>query len=406
MNIVLGNQWYPPESGWGGVAMWNYAIAHAYSALGHQMTVIASRVSPNIPAEQERDGIRVHRLLVRDAYRWRRLPGIGRYVREVQQLAYARRVDRALRELHREQPIDVVEFADVNAEGFFYVRHPMTPVIVRCHTPTLVLKHYYGAREMPFDTRIIGWCEKDMIRRAHALTAPSCDMAQTIANECGVPIASIAVIPNALPLDGFRKHSTTQSPNHPITILHVGRLERAKGVTLLAQAIPHVVQQVPNVRFVFVGDDRPIAHGTSQRAELEAQLREAGARGSVEFLGGVDQPTLLDEYCRADICVVPSLLYESFSYTCAQAMAAGKPVVASRIGGIPETVEDGVSGVIVEPGDAEQLAEAIMRVARDPALRERMGRAGRDKAARDFDPTMVAQRNLEVYERAKRTFQC
>jgi glycogen synthase len=403
VNIVLANQWYLPESGWGGVAMWNNAMAHAYRALGHQVTIIASRLSPNIPTERQVDGIRINRLLVRDPYRWRRLPGIRRYVRPAQQLAYARRVDRTLRELHREQPVDVVEFAEVNAEGFFYARAPLTPFVVRCHTPTFVLRRYYDKREMPYDMRIIGWCEKDVIRRAHALTAPSHDMAQVIAREGRVAVEKIAVVPNALNVPTLER-SSVSTLERSLTILHVGRLERAKGVAVLAHAIPLVLREVPDARFVFIGDDRPTARGTSQRAELDALLTQAGARRSVEFLGGVEQPTLLNGYGNADICVVPSMLYESFSYTCAQAMAASKPVVASRIGGIPETVVDGETGVLTTPGNVGELAAAIVRLAHDPALRERMGCAGHEKAARAFDPIKVAQQNLQVYERAIQTF--
>jgi glycosyltransferase involved in cell wall biosynthesis len=413
MHLVLANQWYPPESGWGGVAMWNHAMAYAYLALGHQVTVIASRASAQIPALMEMDGIHMRRLLVHDNYRWRRLPGIGRYVRPAQQVAYARCMDRALRELHRERPIDMVEFAEVNAEGFFFAREPLAPFVVRCHTPTFVLRRYYDRCEMPYDTQIISWCEKDLIRRAHALTAPSRDMAQVIADECRLPVEKIAVIPNALASDQWRvvRHENrptdypTTRPSEYLTVLHVGRLERAKGVTVLANAIPQVLRAVPNARFVFIGDDRPTARGTSQRTELESHLVATGARDRVEFLGGVDQPTLWKWYRRADICVVPSMLYESFSYTCAQAMAAGKPVVASRIGGIPETMEDGVTGLLVKPGDAGELASAVGRLAQDPVLREQMGCAGREKVGREFDPINIAQQNLNVYERAKRTFE-
>jgi glycosyltransferase involved in cell wall biosynthesis len=161
---------------------------------------------------------------------------------------------------------------------------------------------------------------------------------------------------------------------------------------------------VPDARFVFVGDDRPLLGGRSQRAALESKLRRETAAGQVQFTGGVDQPTLLEWYRRANICVVPSLLYESFSYTCAQAMAAGKPVVATHIGGIPETVTDGVSGVLVAAGDTSQLAQAIIRLARDAALRERMGRAGREKAARDFDPSTIARRTTAIYEVAREEY--
>jgi glycogen synthase len=405
MHLVLGNQWFPPESGWGGVAMWNYEMARAYRALGVDVTVITSRTSSRIPAFQKADGIRIQRLLVRDVYRWRRLPGVGRYVREAQQLVYAWRVNQCLGALHREQPIDVVEFADVNAEGFFFARHPVTPFVVRCHTPTFVLRRYYSTREMPYDTRLIGWCEKDMIRRAPALTAPSKDIANVISNDCRVPMSRIAVIPNALSLGSFKGLACPLPSDGPLTVLFVGRLERVKGIAVLAEAIPQVIRESPDTRFVLVGEDVPTPRGASQRGELERQLAEAAVLSNVELAGAVDQATLVEWYRRADVCVVPSLLYESFSYTCAQAMAAGKPVVASRVGGIPETIDDDVNGIIVSPGNADELAAAILRLVRDQTRRHEMGLAGRNKAAREFDPIKVAQRNLEVYARAARTFQ-
>jgi glycosyltransferase involved in cell wall biosynthesis len=400
MHIVLANQWFPPESGWGGVGMYNYVIANAYRALGHEVTVLASRTSEHIPAQHLVDGIQVQRLLVRDAYRMRRLPVIGRYVRPVQQLDYARRVDGALRDLHARQPIDVVEFAEVNAEGLFYAREPVVPVVVRCHTPTFVLRRFYRGSEMPFDTRIIGACERSLIRSAHALSAPSNDMARLIERECDLQSQTISVIPNALFVKEITQTSLPKAEDQ-VDILHVGRLERVKGVMVLAEAIPQVLQQCPHAHFTFVGDDRRTMSGTSQRAEIESYLAAASAGAHVEFRGAVDQAELEACYQRADICVVPSMLYESFSYTCAQAMAAGKPVVATRIGGISETVEDGVSGILVSPGRADELASAIIQLLGDGDLREQMGRAGREKVAAEFDPLKIAQSTLHVYERAK-----
>lgn len=400
MHIVLANQWFPPESGWGGVATYNYFIARAFRSLGHQVTVVASRTSPNLPATHEANGVRIHRLLVHDAYRLRRLPLVGRYVRPIQQLQYSAKVNRVLRDLHREEPIDVVEFAEVNAEGFFYTRSPQTPVVIRCHTPTFILARYYDRREMQFDSSIIGWCEKDMIRRAHARSTPSHDMAQTVADAIHMPVEKFAVVPNALSLDEFPNQSVSQSLNSSVSVLFVGRLERVKGVAVLAHAIPKIVANVPNVRFIFAGEDLRTARGTSQRAELEADFAAKSVQSNVEFTGAVDQTTLINLYQRADICVVPSMLYESFSYTCAQAMAAGKPVVATHIGGIPETVEDGVNGIIVSPGNVVELGQAIIRLACDPGLRAQMGRAGRAKVAREFDAAQVAKKNIEVYERA------
>jgi glycosyltransferase involved in cell wall biosynthesis len=134
------------------------------------------------------------------------------------------------------------------------------------------------------------------------------------------------------------------------------------------------------------------------RQRLESCFQEQGMDDKVVFLSSVDQSTLIEWYCRTDVAVVPSILYESFSYTCAQAMAAGLPLVASRIGGIPETVHDEVSGLLVAPGDAEGLARAVIRLAQNSSLRRRIGQAGRAKARQHFDALNVAEQFIELIE--------
>ena len=400
MHIVLANQWYPPESGWGGVAMYNHAVAHAYRALGHEVTIIARRNDATTPAYAEVDGIRIHRLLTRDHYYWRRMPLAGYYSRPVQQLAYSWRLKRAIERVNKTRSIDVVEFAEINAEGFFFARRRTVPFVVRCHTPTFVLREFLAPCELPYDTRIISACEKHLIRRAHGVTAPSNDMAQRIAEATGIEREQITVIPNPLSSSGSNGNANGHKPAAGMTVLYVGRIERAKGILVLAEAIPLIISELPQARFIVAGYDRSTPRGASQRAELEQQLARAGVRESVEFPGAVDQSKLPALYERVDLCVVPALQYESFSYTCAQAMAAGKPVVATRIGGIGETVTDGLTGLIVEPGNAGQLAEAVVRLLKDRDRCQSMGREGRARVLSDFDPIKIARRNLEVYRRA------
>ncbi len=384
--------------------MHNHVLAEALQRLGHQVTILAARTSAAVPAEQERRGLFIHRLLVRSAFPWRRLPGLGRYERPFRQLLHAARVNQALRRVHAARPIAVVEFTEVNAEGYFFARRPPCPVVVRCQTPNFVLRRYYTRQEAPYDTAIIVACEKSLIRRAHALIAPSVDMARTITEACGLPPNLVRVIPNGLPVPCPPPPRGACAIGQGVVILHVGRLERAKGVGVLTKAIPLVLAAVPTARFVFVGDDCPSATGPSTRAELERALRQAGVAGAVQFRGRVDEAGLAASYAEADICTVPSVLYESFSYTCAQAMAAGKPVVATRIGGIPETVGDGVQGLLVPPGDAPALAAALIQLAREPALRAALGRAGRERVVAAFDPVQVAQMTLAVYAQAHERF--
>jgi glycosyltransferase involved in cell wall biosynthesis len=400
MHIVLVNRWYPPHTGWGGVAAYDYNLGHALAALGHTVTVVAARLSGATPAFEQDGPVRVHRILGREHYYLGRLPLLGRYARPYLQFQYSRQVARFLGQLEKQDMPDIVEFAEINAEGYAYLRQKRRlPVVVRCHTPTFILQRYYTPSEMPFDTRLTGRMEKACIHRADALSAPSLDMATTIGGTCGIDPARFRMIPNALDLAPFSNPArNTQPLGEPpaVTILHVGRLERVKGVEVLARAIPMVVRQLPQARFVFIGEDRPDGQGSTWKKRLALFFQEQGAAANVEVLGSIPQEELLAWYRRADLAVVPSLLYESFSYTCAQAMAAGLPVVASRIGGIPETVGD--CGLIVESGDVGGLAEAISRLASDPQERLRLGRQAQERARLTFSASLAAESTLDFYQ--------
>jgi glycosyltransferase involved in cell wall biosynthesis len=402
MHIALVCRWYPPHSGFGGVAAHNYYAARALVAVGHRVTVIAARWSAEVPAAEQCEGVVVHRLLSRHRPWMHRLPVVGRQARAFVQGCYSRQVARALRALERSDPPDVIEFADIEAEGHAYLHgRRRRPVVIRCHTPAFILNRYYRPEERPWATARIEAREKDCIGRATALTAPSLDMARTIAGECGLADGRVVVIPNALDVEPFvkasRRNEASRATGEETVILHVGRLDRGKGIAVLAEAIPSVLAENPTVRFVFVGQDRPDGQGSTWLARLDDVLRQHGARERVEFVGAATQPDLIAWYGRADMAVVPSLIYESFSYTCAQAAAAGLPVIASRIGGIPDTIPDNVAGLITEPGDARQLAGALIRLARDPNSRRCMGAAGQEKAVREFNAPVVASRLLEVY---------
>ncbi len=397
-DIILANLWYPPHSGFGGVAVYNYYLAHALVKLGHKVTVIAARRSSDVPVLYNDNGVEVHRLLLKNYYYLHRLPLIGRYVRFIQHFLYARRI--ALKLLQIEKP-DIIEFAEINAESFFYLQNPSrAKVVVRCHTPTFVLHNYYLSTEMTYNTTLISAMEKSCIRRADTLTAPSKNMSDVIAEKCNISAQTIKVIPNALDVDLFAKKSSDNQIKltNNVVILHVGRLDRTKGVEVLAHAIPRVLKALSNISFVFVGPDRPNGKGSTWQQRLEQYFESKGVSEQVIFTGEVDQNTLINWYHKSDIAVVPSMLYESFSYTCAQAMAAGLPVVATRIGGIPETLDIMKTGIIVSPGDVEELTQALLSLIENRDLRKSLGSAGHKKAKQCFDAKIVAQQAGELYE--------
>ena len=379
--------------------MHNYYLANACSKLGHRVSIIARRPSRAVPARRCSDGITVLRVSIPNLYRYRRVPLVGQHYRIVAALVYSWQVCRALGALHRQAPVDVVEFTDVNAEGFFWRQGWGRTLAVRCQTPAFVLARFYTPEESAFDPAPLGRAERQVIRRAEILFAPSQDMATVISTACQLTLDRFHVIPNALDTHLFSPHVQGTQRREP-TILFVGRLERAKGIEVLARAIPRVCQDVPGARFVFIGTDRPRPPNGSHRQFLEQSLAEYIASRRVDLRGAISQPKLVEAYHEADIGVVPSLLYESFSYTCAQTMACGLPVVASRIGGIPETLAHGECGVLVTPGNPQELSEALVELCSDPARRKALGAAGRERAVTAFSSETVAKQNLEVYEQA------
>lgn len=176
----------------------------------------------------------------------------------------------------------------------------------------------------------------------------------------------------------------------PLRIVAVGTLHEVKGQTHLIEACRRLVADGRAVRCRIVGEgvDRP---------RLTAQIEAASLADVVTLVGQLTADRVTAELLDADVLVAPSVptrggKREGIPVVLMEAMATGLPVVASRLSGIPELVEDGVSGLLVPAGDPAALAEALATLAEDPALRRRLGIAGRATILRDFDVTASAAR--------------
>jgi glycosyltransferase involved in cell wall biosynthesis len=172
-----------------------------------------------------------------------------------------------------------------------------------------------------------------------------------------------------------------------LEILTVGRLVPVKGQEVLLAAVSRLVAAGTRVALTFVGD------GPS-RGRLERAARELGI--DVRFVGAVGQDEIREHYAQADVFALPSFA-EGVPVVLMEAMAMEVPVVTSRITGIPELVEDGVTGLLTAPGDEDGLATALARLAADPAERRRLGAAGREKVEREFDIEDVAVQLRRIF---------
>ncbi len=194
----------------------------------------------------------------------------------------------------------------------------------------------------------------------------------------GIAGSRLRTIKNGIDIRQFH----AGAPNPAGCIVTVARLSPEKDVANLVRATAIAAERVPELRVEVAGDG-------ACREELGRLAAELGVAGRVAFLGEVrDVRALLT---GARMFVLPSRS-EGIPLTALEAMACGLPVVATRVGGLPEVVDDGVTGLLVAPADPTALAQAMVAIWTDPERRDRMGRAGRLRAEERFDVRrMVAE---------------
>ncbi len=195
----------------------------------------------------------------------------------------------------------------------------------------------------------------------------------------GFPADRIAVVPNMTSAEAVP--AGTELGEY---VGFVGRISPEKGIGTLCEAARSMT-------------DVPI-HAAGGYEGNEGLL--AAAPASVEFLGQLDRDRLESFYAGSRAVVLPSVCYEGFPNVVLEAGIRGKPVICSRIGGLPEIVEDGVTGLLFEPGNAEDLASKIRYLWERPALCRQMGQAGREKVLREYTPEKYYERFMSVCERA------
>jgi glycosyltransferase involved in cell wall biosynthesis len=231
---------------------------------------------------------------------------------------------------------------------------------------------------------------------AHAVVAVSEHTAAHLRSAENAPPGKVHVIPNGIDFERVRISSddaaarirTEFGTDHAL-LLMAARLHPEKGYEHLFAALPEIAQRLGDrVRLLIAGT------GTFEAAYRE-RVRALGCSHLVHFLGfRRDLPDLM---AAADLFVLPSVA-EAFGLVLAEALYLGTPVVATRTGGIPEIVDDGVNGILVPPGDSTALAEAVARLLTDEPTRRRMRGAGRDKVLAQFRFDTMLQRYEALYE--------
>ena len=386
MKIAQVNSYFYPFM-IGGAEWYVYNMSKELVKAGHQVTVFtADRYGgEKVPSEEVVEGIRVRRipLKVDLSYRMKIWDGLSGAL-EGESFDIIHTYDYA--QQHTLDALNAARMGGVGSALTVFDVHSSIPRGWFKRIPMNYLDGYFARRAFPLATRIL-------------VRAP--DLVKGLP-EIGRFESKVRITPSGVRPESFetydgqgfrRKFGIDGSP----MVLFLGRLNPLKGPQFIIEAAPRLAEEFPGITFVFVGPDQS---GFKER--LQARAAELGVSSRIHLTGMIsDFREKMEAYSACDLFCLPTS-YEGTSQSIFEAMTQGKPIVATRTGGIPFQIEDGTNGYLVEYGDVKGLAEAMAHALRDPSNSKELGARARAKVA-DFQYPSLAAGLQAIYEEIVKT---
>ena len=387
--FVFVSQEYPPGR-MGGIGRYIHQLARTIAGLGHHVHVL-TRGEGHSRVDFE-DGVWVHRPAPGSVS-----PPPDGIVVPAHIWAHSATMLQTLRTLHAHQAVTAVYAPIWDCEAAAILLDGTLPLVIGLQTALhfWLESHPHIAADTNFQrdfAKPMLALEARLLRNADAVHAISGAIARDIA--AAYHVALDAPRTEILPLgledwSGVPGIAPDPLPEGGLRLLFVGRLESRKGIDVLLDVLPGLLQRHPMLQADIVGNDTiPGPGGRTYRATFEVGL-PAGLAARIRFHGEVTEAKLRGFYHACDILVAPSR-FESFGLILVEAMMYGKPVVACRAGGMVEVVEEDCTALLAEPGDAVTLAACLDRLVGDAALRQAMGQAARQRYEARFAPGPMA----------------
>lgn len=363
----------------GGVEECCRQLAHEYQARGVKVIVLTNRWPRSLPEEETFEGIPVYSLAMR--------VGGPSLKSKLTALGTAHLVRRKVREILRRHQVTMLHVHCVSLNAVYAMaaqRELGLPLVVTIHGELNMDAGGLFQREK--------WAQRtlrDSLRRADHVTACS---EQTLV-EAEAWLGESLREKGGVVHNGITLTCETTFSHPPVKpyILAIGRHVAQKGFDVLLRAVAKLEgMYLPKFDLILAGDG-------PEHAALRALAVGLGIEHRVQFPGRVEHGEALNLFGRCLFFVLPSR-HEAFGLVNLEAMLAGKAVIASRAGGVPEILQDKQSGLLVPPGDAGALADAIARLLTNISLRRELGAAGRERA-KDFTWTRAVDRYFSIYER-------
>jgi glycosyltransferase involved in cell wall biosynthesis len=371
---------YPHPHGGGGAGTYVQLVGRELVRRGHQVSVLTAACQ-NCPPESWDHGVRVFRPVFKAPLHWylTKFPLIRDLALSVRTLELDWRIYRFLQGIHSQQPFDLVEFTE--GVDFWHAMRPRFATVSHTHGSRFTTLKMVG---QPVNRK--DWYDRKIglfgIRKADWVVSPSQAMLSIVEGEAGKPFRHSSVIP--YPLDPALTNlspETSEKPGDKKIVLFAARNDPVKGADVLVQAIPLVAKQVPEVEFWCFG---------YQPGPTDGEMN------NVRFFPFLPKKELFPYYIKADLVVVPSR-WDNSPNTIYEAMAAGKPVVASQVGGIPELVVDEETGLLVHPGNPVLLSNAIIKILTNEKRSHEMGHIGQQRIIKIANLESNVDRRLMLY---------
>jgi len=398
MNLAILSYEYPPDTGYGGIGTYSYYHARALVKLGHRVHVIAGATSDGIH-RSEHDGVQVTRI--------KRSGWLPRFLQTAKdrrcgwfanRLETGKAAHEALTHLVNREQIDLVEMPECGGDGAVVATLSAVPTVVKFHSPARLIMGIYDTPKI--DRELTAFVEQIAINQATIRTSCSQYLADEVMEKMNVS-PPVHVIPNGIdvPLfdrdEGIDVHDRFGIPRDGVTIFFANRMEERKGIHLVQEMAPQILAKHKDAHFVLAGGD---AFGY-MRDRILPFIKAQRLQKRFHYLGPLDLPSVRAVCKSIDIFIIPSL-WENCPYSCIEAMTAGRAIVSSDCGGMPELIQHGQNGLLARSGDATSFVAALDELVEDRGLRERLGSAARATVEDRLTDLAVAEQALEVYRSA------
>jgi glycosyltransferase involved in cell wall biosynthesis len=305
-------------------------------------------------------------------------------------LLFSYRAFLKMRSIDRSVGLDLVVAPELFAQGLFVALRMRKKLITRIHTPTYIGDRYNERYRFPWIGRILSLPEKWQARMSRGISVASHHLASVIVRDWKIPQDRIHIVPNSVQVDWIRSLAAEQGREiQGDYLLYFGRLERRKGVHNLSRGLPSVLARRLDIRMVFIGKDCGL--------QKEILTHNRAFQSRISFFDTMEKGKLFGVIRFAKLVILPSL-FENLSNAGLEAMALGKPMVATQGTAFEEIIQDGANGFLVEPGNAEALGQKILSCLERTDL-EQIGENAYQSVLR-FDSLKVAQRIIDSYRAA------